>query len=194
MSRIAYVSSARQIHLVEPDGRSSGLTSGASDIVYASWTAAAERYAHTWPAFSPGGDRVACFRLREGGDAGVLVTSLDGVVATEVIDLPDQVPIYLQWSQAGDRLAVVSQSGDDLLLTVGKPDQVGSQKILAKADRLAPLLGEGDRVTLPLRFGGTTDAPSFAPDLTALSAKARDELRNRAAEEIGEQATDKSKK
>jgi hypothetical protein len=136
MSRIAFVSSARQIHLVEPDGRSSGLTSGAADIVYASWTAAAERYAHTWPAFSPAGDRVACFRLREGGDAGVLVTSLDGVVASEVIDLPDQVPIYLQWSHAGDRLAVVSQSGDDLLLTVGKPDQVGSQKILAKGSPL----------------------------------------------------------
>ena len=59
-----------------------------------------------------------------------------------------------------------------------------SRKILAKADRLAPLLGEDDVVTLPLRFGGTTASPSIAPDLAALSGKARDELRDRAAKEL----------
>lgn len=61
-----------------------------------------------------------------------------------------------------------------------------SKQILAKADRLAPLLGDGQRVALPLRIGGTASSPVVAPDLTALTAAARNELRNRAAAEIGD--------
>ena len=65
-----------------------------------------------------------------------------------------------------------------------------SRKILAKADRLGPILSDGDTVAIPLRFGGTTDAPSLVPDLAALSEKATDgakeELTNRAAKELGD--------
>ncbi|MEZ4322455.1 MAG: hypothetical protein R3F61_33620 [Myxococcota bacterium] len=154
MSRIAYVAPNRQIHLVEPDGRSSGLTDAADGLIWASWVSAGQaRYAHTWPGFSPSGDRVACFRLREGGNASVLVSSLDGITSSEVLDLPDQVPIYLQWSVDGERLAAVSQSGEDLLLTVGRTASVSSQKILAKGSplfftwtpdgRLATFIGGG---------------------------------------------------
>jgi uncharacterized protein involved in outer membrane biogenesis len=65
-----------------------------------------------------------------------------------------------------------------------------SRKILAKADRLRPILSDGDTVELPLRVGGTTDAPSLVPDLAALSEKAtagaKEELTNRAAKELGD--------
>ena len=65
-----------------------------------------------------------------------------------------------------------------------------SRKILAKADRLRPILSDGDTVAIPLRFGGTTDAPSLVPDLAALSEKAtagaKEELTNRAAKELGD--------
>lgn len=61
-----------------------------------------------------------------------------------------------------------------------------SQKILAKADELGPLLGDGQRVALPLRIGGTTDSPTLTPDLSALTGKARDELKNRAAEKLSD--------
>jgi len=137
MSRIAYVSADRHIHLVEPDGQTSGLTAAADQLIWASWGSAGQiRQAHTWPTFSPGGERIACFRLREGGHASVLVSSLDGVTSAEVIDLPDQVPIYLAWSADGERIACVTQSGEDLLLTVGRAAAVGSQRILAKGSPL----------------------------------------------------------
>jgi hypothetical protein len=59
-----------------------------------------------------------------------------------------------------------------------------SRAILSKADALAPFLADGDRVTLPLRFGGTTASPSIAPDLSALAGKAEEALRDRAAKEL----------
>jgi hypothetical protein len=61
-----------------------------------------------------------------------------------------------------------------------------SKRILQKADSLAPLLGEGDVVTLPLTLGGTTAEPSIMPDLAALAGKAQKELQARAAREIGD--------
>ncbi|MEM9175194.1 MAG: AsmA-like C-terminal region-containing protein [Myxococcota bacterium] len=68
-----------------------------------------------------------------------------------------------------------------------------SEKILAKADRLAPALGQDGIVTLPLRIGGTTEAPTIAPDLAALSGKAKDELKNRAAEALADKLFGKPK-
>lgn len=154
MSRIALVSSERQITIVEPDGRSSQLTGGVDPMMWANWSdASATKTAHTWPCFSPDGARLACFRLRSGQDSAVLVSSLDGVSSAEVIDLADQLPIYLQWSIDGSKIAAVSQSSQDLLLTVGSPEAVSAQRILAKGSplfitwtfdgRLATFIGGG---------------------------------------------------
>ncbi len=68
-----------------------------------------------------------------------------------------------------------------------------SQKILAKADRLAPVLGQEGIVVLPLRIGGTTESPTIVPNLAALSGKARDDLKNRAAEALTDQIFGKRK-
>ncbi|MEE8165451.1 MAG: AsmA-like C-terminal region-containing protein, partial [Myxococcota bacterium] len=63
-----------------------------------------------------------------------------------------------------------------------------SRKILAKAGQLAPLLGEGDVVELPLRLGGSASSPSLRPDLNALAANARasatQEVTARAAQKL----------
>lgn len=63
-----------------------------------------------------------------------------------------------------------------------------SEKILKKADRFAPLLAEGDVVVLPLRLGGKLSAPLLRPDLSALTAQARDvateELKEKAAKKL----------
>lgn len=64
--------------------------------------------------------------------------------------------------------------------------QTLSRKILDKADELAPLLADGDRMVLPLRIEGTASAPRITPDLTALSAAAKKELTNRAARELSD--------
>lgn len=61
-----------------------------------------------------------------------------------------------------------------------------SKKILAKADRLAPLLAQGDVVALPLRFGGTASSPKIMPDLAALTSRAQGELGGRAARELSD--------
>ena len=62
-----------------------------------------------------------------------------------------------------------------------------TERILKKSDALSALLVDGEggkQVELPLRFGGTADSPSIMPDLAALSGKAKNELKNRAAKEI----------
>jgi hypothetical protein len=63
-----------------------------------------------------------------------------------------------------------------------------SARILAKADKLAPLLGDGKVVELPLLFGGTTDSIQLLPDLVALTETAREnataEVRIEAAEKL----------
>lgn len=63
-----------------------------------------------------------------------------------------------------------------------------SRKILKKADRLAPLLADGDVVVLPLDLGGKLAAPFLRPDLSALGAQARtaatEELKEKAAKKL----------
>jgi|GEM_PF-2480709 len=65
-----------------------------------------------------------------------------------------------------------------------------SQKILARADGFGSVLADGDTVSLPIRLGGTTDAPSLVPDFAALSgratADAKQELANRASKGLAD--------
>ena len=63
-----------------------------------------------------------------------------------------------------------------------------SKKILKKADQLAPLLGDGELVELPLTMNGDFSSPNLRPNLAALTAQARSvatrEIGNRAASEL----------
>jgi hypothetical protein len=63
-----------------------------------------------------------------------------------------------------------------------------SAKILKKADRLAPLLGDGKTVELPLLFAGTTSSLKLQPDLVALtkiaSANATAQVRQEATRKL----------
>jgi hypothetical protein len=63
-----------------------------------------------------------------------------------------------------------------------------SARIIEKADKLAPLLGDGKVVELPLLIGGTTDSMQLLPDLVALTETARAnataEVRLEAAEKL----------
>ena len=68
-----------------------------------------------------------------------------------------------------------------------------SKKILAKADDLAPILGQDGVVALPLRIGGTTESPSITPDLSALSGKAQEELKKKAVKALGDKIFGKKK-
>ena len=65
-----------------------------------------------------------------------------------------------------------------------------SKKILKKADRFAPLLADGDIAVLPLRLGGKLSAPTLRPDLSALSAHARDAASDELTEKAAKKLTD----
>jgi uncharacterized protein involved in outer membrane biogenesis len=65
-----------------------------------------------------------------------------------------------------------------------------SQKILAKADRLAPLLAEGDRVEFPLLLGGSVHSPRLEPDLTALVERARSDASGQLRQEASRELSD----
>jgi AsmA-like C-terminal region len=65
-----------------------------------------------------------------------------------------------------------------------------SAKIKKKADELAPLLGEGPVVELPLVFGGTTDSIVLAPDLVGMAKMARANATPEARQDAARQITD----
>lgn len=65
-----------------------------------------------------------------------------------------------------------------------------SARILAKADRLAPLLGDGKVVELPLLFGGTTSSMKLAPDLVAMTKIARGNATAEVRQEASKKLTD----
>ena len=65
-----------------------------------------------------------------------------------------------------------------------------SQKILAKADRLAPLLAEGERVEFPLLLGGSVHSPRLEPDLTALVERARSDASGQLRQEASRELSD----
>ena len=73
-----------------------------------------------------------------------------------------------------------------------------SKKILAKADRFAPLLADGNIVVLPLRFGGEVSSPTLRPDLAALTSGAREavtqELQDKATKAVTDALFGKKKK
>jgi hypothetical protein len=69
-----------------------------------------------------------------------------------------------------------------------------SRRLVRKSDALAALEGEGNRLEVPIRIGGSTSAPDVTPDLKALGAETKRDLRDRAAEEIADRIFGKKKK
>lgn len=137
MSRIALVTADRDLALLEPGSDEPRLLTGApAGVIWGSWSTMGDASTHSWPTFSPNGKHIACFRSTGRVQASVWTTDLEGVVSADVIDLSGRVPIYLQWSVDGERLAAVSQDGAELLLTSGTRDDAGSARLLAKGSPL----------------------------------------------------------
>ena len=65
-----------------------------------------------------------------------------------------------------------------------------SARILKRADRLAPLLGDGEIVELPLLLGGDLSSPRINPDLAALVSNATDVATEEVQREVKKRATD----
>ncbi|MEO0605316.1 MAG: hypothetical protein AAF211_28055, partial [Myxococcota bacterium] len=83
----------------------------------------------------------------------VWVSDVSGVSGAEVGSMGARVPIYLQWSPSGRRIAVLSQAEQELVLTEADPTgQLHDRELLRGSplfftwlpgDRLAAFVGEG---------------------------------------------------
>ncbi|MBX2803995.1 MAG: hypothetical protein KTR31_40335 [Myxococcales bacterium] len=150
------------------------LQTGSSELLWGSWAHGDPEDVHSWPTWSPDGTRLASFRIaKDGSGSRVWVSDVTGVVGAEVGAMGSRVPIYLQWSREGDRLAVLSQ--DDRELVLQRADPIGSDpdtELLRGSPlffswlpqgRLAAFVGEGQpakpRLTILSMHGPRRDLP-----------------------------------
>lgn len=149
---LVYVDGRRQVMVADRQGVHP--QRGGSELLWATWGQSQPVDVHSWPAFSPDHRRIAAFRIaKDGQNSRVWVTDVDGVAGAEVGSMGARVPIYLQWSPSGDRLAVLSQDSQELVLAEadpagGRPDREllrGSPLFFSwlPGDRLAAFVGEG---------------------------------------------------
>ena len=152
-SSLAYVDDKRQLIVLDPSGTQRAL-SGGDDLLWATWGQSAPSDVHSWPTWSPDGQRLAAFRIAKSGDhSRVWATDIDGVHSAEISAMGRRIPIYLQWSTDGSRLAVLSQDDSELVLQVADPLAEASDVELLRGsplfftwvsgDRLATFVGEG---------------------------------------------------
>lgn len=150
---IAIVDGRRQILVVDRTGTPRPQT-GPQGLLWASWGRHDPTDIHAWPTWSPDGNRLAAFRTAKNGrHSRVWVNDIQGVHGAEVADMGGRVPIILQWSLDGARLAVLSQDSDELVLQIADPrGDVRDKELLrgsplfftwVEGRRLAAFIGEG---------------------------------------------------
>ena len=140
--RIAYVGGDNQIHTVASDGTSHTqltLSLGANPLL--TWgQPALEETAHTWPTWSPDGQRLICFELPDGDDVSgpvrVQVVEADGLRQIEMLSISGRLPIYAAWNPDGEGAAILLQDEEQLVLGWARPDEPGRLRILEEG---APL-------------------------------------------------------
>lgn len=149
-ARLAYVGPDRQIHVMDLEGGPSrAVTYAKAPGPLMRWGGVGGDDASSWPCWSPDGRWIACFQSRgaEDGPYVVSVVEVDGVEERELFELQGKVPIYAQWSPHGDRLAVLAQDGQELILTTARLDELGRRTVI---DQGIPLFfswaPDGDRL------------------------------------------------
>lgn len=117
---LALVDGRRQLVVMDGDGTDPRST--ADSKLWADWAHSSPDDLHSWPSWSPDGSHLAAFRIpRDGMGCRVWVDEIDGVHGAEFAPLDGRLPIYLQWSHDGQRLAILSQDGSRLVLEVADP-------------------------------------------------------------------------
>ena len=154
---IAMICQRRQVHVIDRNGTRHAQTIPGAVPIWGIWgTEGQAAGQYSWPTWSPDGRRIACFRLPGVDDRSsrVYVFDVGGVEAIEIADLGSRLPIYLFWSPDGARVAVLSQEGDRLRLSVLTTDRVAREHVLAEgtplfftwmgADKLAAYVGSSE--------------------------------------------------
>ena len=151
-SPLVFVDGRRQVLVMDQNGIHP--QGGGSDLIWATWGQSRPLDVHSWAAFSPDMQRIASFRIaKDGQHSRVWVTDVAGVAGAEVGAMGARVPIYLQWSPSGRRLAVLSQDDQELVLAEADPEGRQHDRELLRGsplfftwlpgDRLAAFVGEG---------------------------------------------------
>ncbi|MEN0067554.1 MAG: hypothetical protein AAGA48_35810 [Myxococcota bacterium] len=151
-SPLVFVDGNRQVMVADSKGVHPQL--GGSDLLWATWGQRQPAFVHSWSAWGPDQRRIASFRIaKTGQDSRVWVTDVAGVSGAEVGSMGSRVPIYLQWSPSGQRLAVLSQDDQELVLAEADPTgRMADRELLRGSplfftwlpgDRLAAFVGEG---------------------------------------------------
>ncbi len=136
---IAAIAADRSVWTLTPSGKS--IAHGAIDIplIWGGWDVqATESAPFSWPTWSSDAKHIACFRLPGKGrnTAALYVLDADGVQAREIADLGDRLPIYLFWAPGDQHVAVLTQKGTDLSLTVFSISEHGQESHMATGSPL----------------------------------------------------------
>lgn len=174
--RIAYIHHTGDLYTIRPDGTdrrqlASGEllqpVSGAVPSFFSvspAQSRSASRAAYSWPLWSPGGERLACFRivLDEHGQTGQLY--IFDVASSRVLNAytePGLRPIYAYWAPDGHHLAVLRNRADTLSLDLWPAVGWQAPTLLARG---APFYFDwrADAAALLVHHGpsGQTEQPS----------------------------------
>ena len=134
-NQIAFIGDDRQIHVIEADG------AGRRQVTWSKVPSALTRWGGSsgldscsWPGFSPDGRWLICFQS-EGGDAmnvaRVCAVEVNGVEERLLAELTGKFPIYAQWNDRSDQIAVLVQDEDELQLWLCELEVVGRSRIVA---------------------------------------------------------------
>jgi dipeptidyl aminopeptidase/acylaminoacyl peptidase len=88
----------------------------------------------SWPCWSPDGQWLACFQnhsMPDGdGPAWLTVLEVDGVEERRLTQLPEGLPLYIQWNAQGRRVAALTQVEDLLELAVCEIGTIGGHRLV----------------------------------------------------------------
>lgn len=178
-ARFVYLDAQRQLVIADPSGTRRHLT-GEDGLLWASWGRFDPADVHSWPTWSPDGQRIAAFRIaREGGEARPIVCDASGTSSSEGSALGGRMPIYLQWARDGAALAVLSQLETDLVLERVDPDRPEGAQVMLRGSplffswldrgRIAAFVGErtGPSMVVLSERGERTDLPGIPGNFCA---------------------------
>lgn len=132
--KLVYVGIDRHLHLIEGGPEAPVRTSLTAPPPFTVGQPDADAW--SWPVFSPDGAWIAAIAVSARDDASgparVVTTSVDGLRQTEWAELPEAVPLYVQWHPSGQALSVLSQVDEDLRLEVVHAERLGVLREIAQ--------------------------------------------------------------
>ncbi len=110
------------------------MTFGQGPGAFSAWGVPQIRDHSSWPCWSPDGQWLACFQnmaAPEGdGPAWLTVLEVDGVEERRLAQLPEGLPLYIQWNAQGRRVAALTQVEDLLELAVCEVSEIGEHRLV----------------------------------------------------------------